>query len=79
MKWQPISTAPKDGTLVLGAVAGAQIPAIIKWVITPRSGKWVAGNEDDFDSLDDWSDYVASHDFPATHWQPLPSPPEEET
>ena len=73
--WQSIKTAPKTGESILGAVAGAQVPAIIKWVKTTRGGKWVALDEEDFDSMADWDEYVSSTDFPSTHWQPLPAMP----
>jgi hypothetical protein len=76
--WYRIETAPKDGTQQMLCVAGASIPAIGQWVHTPRGGKWVAADVDDFQDLDAWSEYVSSHDFPATHWMPLPPPPNEE-
>jgi hypothetical protein len=75
-EWQPIETAPKDGTSILACVAGASVPVIAKWVVTPRHGKWVAADEDDFDSMEDWAEYVSAHDFPATHWMPLPPAPD---
>lgn len=77
--WLPIKTAPKAGESILGAVSGAGAAVIMKWVKTPRGGRWVAADEEDFRDMEDWADYVATHDFPATHWQPLPIPPEKES
>ncbi|MCW0370234.1 hypothetical protein [Xanthomonas sacchari] len=54
--WQPIKTAPKDGTVVLGLLEGSDIPQSIRF----REG-WVIA----------WDDYrIPAHDGP-THWLPL--------
>lgn len=68
--WQPIETAPRDGTEVLVGVwavfdewdDGEHRPPI--WCA------WVscAGPGDDF-GCEGWNG------APATHWQPLPEPP----
>lgn len=64
-EWQPIETAPKDG----------------KWVlITEDSGTWmeVARWYDDC-----WCSYpqtmfgVMDGEAPASHWMPLPEPPND--
>lgn len=67
--WQPIETAPKDGTWVLGVVSGIHhngehyIPAVVHW----DNGLWTenetAGSDDE-----DWH---------LTHWMPLPLPPKD--
>lgn len=75
MDWQPIETAPKTGQTILLCVAGAALPAIGQWIETPRGGKWVAADVEDFESMDDFAEYVSAHDFPATHWLALPKPP----
>ena len=73
MEWQPIETAPKDGT---GHVRGL-------WVHSAKTGKaiyWeaIAGyvNDDgdfvDHDSNAPWR----ADDY--THWMPLPAPPDSE-
>ena len=59
--WQPINTAPMDGSAVLlwpwnGMVAG-----------DARMGSWNGYSWDDGDFHDDMGDM--------THWMPLPSPP----
>lgn len=73
-KWQPIATAPKDGTQLLGYCDYAQ------------NGRafWVAMWIDDADELDGgfWLDAgkqdSMSRDAEPTHWQPLPEPPDAE-
>jgi hypothetical protein len=60
MTWQPIETAPNDGTSVL-----LFLPDRWGGVVTIA----------DYD-LDDWSDRGGSELITATHWMPLPAPPE---
>ena len=66
MEWQPIETAPKDGTWILVIIAGEHpdgypyIPACAQW----RDGGWFETN--DTEPAEDW---------PLTHWMPLPAPP----
>ena len=59
--WQPIETAPKDGTAVLGydPSDGYLCIYVVRW----REGEWreAAGEE-----YGRWR---------PTHWMPLPSPP----
>ena len=59
--WRPIETAPKDGTLILA------------WVPDGRMMIWRA------DLLaHGLSARTPEHlKFPATHWRPLPAPPEK--
>ncbi len=64
MKWQPISTAPKDGTDVL-----LVYPPDGKSVLFPKYG---VGRYTG-DLLWDWG-----WEYKPKYWQPLP-PPEEET
>lgn len=59
-KWQPIDTAPKDGTQFL-AWDGVCVENIKWW-----SGMWVTSWCNDAD--------YANHGAP-THWMPLPEPP----
>jgi hypothetical protein len=59
--WQPIETAPKDGTEILGIQYHGRFsdPGIVRW--------------DDSDQ--EWWDMDADqYGFP-THWQPLPATP----
>lgn len=57
--WQPIETAPKDGTAVLGVLTGSELPHIIRYL----RGAWLIA----------WDGYdlSASCDAP-THWRALP-------
>jgi hypothetical protein len=65
--WQPIETAPKDGTRILIAskegVASASWSCCIHW-----------------DPAGDWSDsdeYATPAGHEITHWMPLPEPPND--
>ena len=72
MTWQPIETAPRDGTRVLVCEWEEERP--IQWVAEwcePRDCVWLhrAG----------FVPYFNRSDTPIlrpTHWQPLPAPPE---
>lgn len=76
-EWQPIETAPKDGTWILG-VNNRGNQAVIIWrdAAFYENGRgpypgWIHpfthGHLSDF-----WNGMVGSV---ATHWQPLPEPP----
>ena len=63
--WQPIETAPRDGTWIVGLVDGAY-PAIMYWA--PLSGygeryPWIG------------RDHSAYREESVAHWMPLPPPP----
>lgn len=66
MEWQPIETAPKDGTRILGAW-----PSFLKkneWFIQPVffvCGVWLHGWDEDEDQP-----------LKPTHWMPIPTPPQ---
>lgn len=67
-EWQPIETAPKDGTKILvcityGLDGGWETIQWVDW----QKGPFV------------WPIYQDRIDipFPPTHWQPLPEPPHE--
>ena len=61
-RWQPISTAPKDGTEIL-AYADNKGQKGERMVLYWDRGFWLWGA-------------IAIHD--PTHWMPLPEPPEGE-
>ena len=68
-EWQPIETAPKDGTKVLAAHFG------------DKSSNWYGRMAVDFyhdaaagDAFTGWGAFNSRH-WPATHWMPLPEPP----
>ena len=75
--WQPIETAPRDGSWFLAVSAG----------VDKRTGRpWqpgiVAINADgDYVPDDFHEDYftVCANEWPVTHWMPLPAPPKEPT
>lgn len=75
--WQPIKTAPRDGSFFLAVSAG----------VDKRTGRpWqpgiVAINADgDYVPDDFHEDYftVCANEWPVTHWMPLPAPPKEPT
>lgn len=78
-EWQPIETAPKDGTSVLihnaiapglpGGVSQecwAGNTCVAAWWASSGNGKWICY----MDAVED----PQAH-FEPTHWMPLPSPP----
>lgn len=71
--WQPIETAPKDGTaIMLGARWGA-------WI-----GKYLPIYQSGYKPENPWSSLMLNHDhlsekrYSPTHWMPLPTPPGKE-
>lgn len=66
--WQPISSAPRDGTWVVLYDAEQYRPVHVRnWRAAETNGKPVSG------WWDEYSQYRPS--FRPTHWQPLPQPP----
>ena len=59
MDWQPIETAPTDGTLILVYISGKGI------VMAEKNGAWGWRSYPGRYSMA----------MPPTHWQPLPAPP----
>jgi hypothetical protein len=68
MSWQPIETAPMDGTLVLIAAHDNGMPSQPRHVLIAKY--------DGEDWRQDDSEY--SETWPPTHWMPLPTPPVNE-
>lgn len=58
-EWQPIETAPKDGTLILGVDAHSRI-FVMEW----ENSSWLSDSCRDFGGFE----------YPS-HWMPLPEPP----
>jgi len=67
--WQPIGTAPKDGTRILVWVRdgsrGGWYEVACWWEVPPSDGAWVS-------PVDDWVENTLAH---ITHWMPLSPPP----
>lgn len=77
MTWQPIETAPKDGTPIL--LVGTDGDRSICWWQRPNPHGWASAIKDHpggwaDDTLDDAGFLDEYRVF--THWQPLPPPPE---
>lgn len=73
MEWQPIETAPKDGTLILTLVPG-YTAAVSKW--QESRGMFDFIDEEDMPNDQAWIDYLESDPkYHPTHWMPLPEPP----
>lgn len=66
--WQPIETAPKDGTVVLVFAPDASEPR----VFTAQFNDYGEGGADWFDACDCASLPILAT---PTHWMPLPEPP----
>lgn len=65
--WQPIATAPRDGTMILAwTPQGGVVHDGFMWLM-----RWdgIKGA---------WTPWALSVD-PPTHWQPLPPPPSDAT
>ena len=85
MSWQPIETAPQDGTVIdlwvdYGNDGGQRIPDGY-WRSDPfpsffdqdRREGWAAANQG-YDGADGWAD-DPELGTQVTHWMPLPKPP----
>ena len=66
--WQPIESAPKDGTWVILYDAEQYHPVHVRnWRTAETNGRLISG------WWDEYSQYRPS--FRPTHWKPLPHPP----
>lgn len=66
-RWQPIDTAPKDGTRILAWVKGRPLDdnrCIVEWVEVAGEGQWAISD----------NKWFRLH---PTHWMPLPEPPKD--
>jgi hypothetical protein len=69
-EWQPIETAPKDGTtLILGWLQRDRVS--IGW-FGPKLSTHGVNYGDDWGYGTEWD---CKYSTPPTHWMPLPEPP----
>lgn len=76
--WQPIETAPKDGTYVL--LTNGKDVAQGQWLheeayireLRDLEGRWIG--QDESDGFDGWIDFIGGMPTP-THWMPMPIAP----
>ena len=73
--WQPMESAPKDGTNILAWLATWEMPAFVNWRVG-RSGIAMWNDAVEHDNEMDGSD---AYSHPPTHWLPLPAPPKPTT
>ena len=80
-EWQPIETAPKDGTRIL--LGGRWLPFDINpgggWFAGVFSWTTISGNPDadDYFWLGDGPSDASHYNVDFTHWHPLPPPPKD--
>jgi hypothetical protein len=65
-KWQPIETAPNDGTQFLAYGDGNGVESSV-YICSRRYG------------LDGWREAYTKRAMRPTHWMPLPEPPPSNT
>ncbi len=73
-QWQPIETAPRDGSAIISLVHGKVVivkyTGIIDWFDETTCGAsryaWIEEGAED-----------ADNELLPTHWMPLPEPPQE--
>lgn len=78
--WQPIETAPKDGTAIL--LTNGKDVAEGHWFFEEGGttehrdldGRYIGQTESD--GYDGWMDWDGGMQPDPTHWMPLPAPPE---
>lgn len=66
--WQPIESAPRDGTFILATWGNDYPPAVVRFA---------PGKDRDGNVADWWDDYGGTY-MEALFWMPLPKPPEKE-
>lgn len=68
-QWQPIETAPMDGTIVMVTLWKGFLPSwISKAHWSADRNRWLSG-----DPIEDMSGGLVT----PSHWMPLPTPPKE--
>jgi len=78
-EWQPIETAPKDGTHIL--LSNGESVSHGHWLYVAAYSREIRDMEgfyvdqDESDGYDGWIDFVGGMLPDPTHWMPLPPPP----
>jgi hypothetical protein len=72
MTWQPIKTAPKDGTKILAVIPGFLVSTA--WWF-PDYQKWMTTDAEDYPDIDSWEATVADTEYLPEYWMPLPEAP----
>lgn len=73
MDWQPIETAPKDGTSILVGCNYYRYGKSQVTLVWHDRGMWIEGSYWDNEE----EEYVAAQcEFKPSHWMPLPDPPQ---
>jgi hypothetical protein len=71
-EWQPIATAPRDGTWVLAHRAGDwTLPELVQWHQGVNHSYWQTMEYG-------WPTKSSQATCGPTHWMPLPAPPAKE-
>jgi hypothetical protein len=79
--WQPIETAPKDGTVVYlcrgKRVTAGNWESVISTSAEYHSNGTYLGQYEDGDSWEGWISWDGgfTEEEPPTHWMPIPKPP----
>ena len=78
-EWQPIDTAPKDGTIVLGYFDNDDETFFMSHIMWVKNGEMVCGgNENDgLVGPQKWFSLLSRRGVEPTHWMPLPAPPKK--
>lgn len=66
--WQPIETAPKDGSLVLAWREGWDKPCFVRWIFNSRTETTFWNDSIEYD-------FYENETEPPTHWLPIPEIP----
>ena len=70
-KWQPIETAPKDGTVIILADDTSGLVMAGYFFDSGDGFPWVTLDNECLPPLNGWTDDGSG----PTHWTPLPEPP----